>query len=125
MRVIQLGGGRGQTSSLGNQSRNLETKQGKLELDKLIFLSNAGLQTRVTKVRRVMPVRMTPFKGRCPDQSDAKRRRLVRPPETKRSGRREAAAAGATRDDEAAPVPKLSDVERDVHVFTMRLRGLY
>ena len=59
----------------------------------------------------MMPVRMTPFKGRCPGQSDAKRRR-VRPPETKRSGRREAAAAGATRDDEAAPVPKRCEEKR-------------
>ena len=40
VRVIQLGGGRGQAPS----ENKTETKQEHLKLDKLIFLSNAGLQ---------------------------------------------------------------------------------
>ena len=42
------------------------------------------------------PVRMTPFRGRRPDRIDAKRRRFVRPPKTKRSGRKGEAAGNGS-----------------------------
>ena len=55
----------------GQSKQESRNEAGKLELDKLIFLSNAELQTRVTKVRRVMTaVRMTPFEGRRSDRCD-------------------------------------------------------
>ena len=66
--------------------------------------------------------------GKRPDRSDAKRRRLVRPPETKGGGRREA-AEGRRRWEQLVTMkrrPYRSDVERDVHVFTtvMPIEGI-